>query len=901
MDRRIFLKQTGLAAGVAATSKLSLATLGAATQGVSIIIDPQDPIASAPSPSWAVRTLQEAFDARGIDAKVYPRLSEAPIGDRRIIIAGSADATANQILSSAKISMPTASEALALVTGNSGGHPALLATATDERGLVYAILDVADRVRYGSSLDIKTPIVEKPANSIRSCARCFVSDVEDKSWFYDRALWQDYLTMLATHRFNRFNLTFGIGYNGARNIPDSYFYFAYPFLLPVPGYNVTAVGLPGAERDRNLDMLKFVSEETVKRGLQFNLALWSHAYEWPNPDTNYKIAGLTAETHAPYCRDGLAALLNACPALTGLSFRVHTESGIPDGRYDFWETLFAAIPKAGRKIDIDIHAKGTDERHIAIARSTGMPVSMAPKFWAEHMGMPYHQAAIRELEFEPVANAAPNNITGSRNFLRYGYGDYLKDTRQYGIIHRVWPGTQRHLLWGDPAMAAGYGRAFSFSGSLGVELFEPLSFKGRMGSGIAGGRIAYLDKSLDPKWDWQKYEYQYRVWGRYTYNPDTDGDAHQRYLRHAFAAASQQVEAALSSASRILPVVTTTHGASASNNVYWPEMYANMPIVDAKRTLEYSDTPAPKVFGNVSAFDPQLFSSINECAANLLSGQISAKYTPLDVAQWLEDLSVAAGKNLAAANARAVRKDAPDFRRISVDIAMQGGIGRFFAYKFRSGVLWSLYQSTGDPAALAEAVRAYREAREAWSSVADIAKPVYAADITYGKNGNMRGHWSDRLAAIDADLGDMQARANAANVGPFAPSASISAAAKQALAAALAPPKRLAVNGRHTPAPHFDPGKPLEVSVAFNSNGTNRSVKLFYRQADQSQRWQAVEMQADNNQFRAAIPGDYTQSPFPIQYYFEVTESGGSAIFPGFAPDLSNQPYILVRRNSAGG
>jgi hypothetical protein len=63
-------------------------------------------------------------------------------------------------------------------------------------------------------------------------------------------------------------------------------------------------------------------------------------------------------------------------------------------------------------------------------------------------------------------------------------------------------------------MAAGYGRAFSFSGSLGVELFEPLSFKGRMGSGVAGGRNAYADKSLDPKYDWQKFEYQYRVWGR---------------------------------------------------------------------------------------------------------------------------------------------------------------------------------------------------------------------------------------------------------------------------------------------------------------------------------------------------------------------------------------------------
>ena len=60
--------------------------------------------------------------------------------------------------------------------------------------------------------------------------------MEDKPWFYDRAGWRDYLTMLATHRFNRLNLSFGIGYDFVNEIRDSYLHFAYPFLLAVPGY-----------------------------------------------------------------------------------------------------------------------------------------------------------------------------------------------------------------------------------------------------------------------------------------------------------------------------------------------------------------------------------------------------------------------------------------------------------------------------------------------------------------------------------------------------------------------------------------------------------------------------------------------------------------------------------------
>jgi hypothetical protein len=132
----------------------------------------------------------------------------------------------------------------------------------------------------------------------------------------------------------------------------------------------------------------------------------------------------------------------------------------------------------------------------------------------------------------------------------------------------------------------------------------------------------------------------------------------------------------------------------------------------------------------------------------------------------------------------------------------------------------------------------------------------------------------------------------------IAPSVTVdSAAARKMVAAVLARPKRLSVAANHTPAAHFDPGKPLEVSVAFNSNGVKRKVNLLYRQADQSQRWHSVEMHTRDNEFRATIPADYTQSPYPLEYYFEVHESGESTIFPGFGPDLSNQPYILVRRN----
>src|SRR5262249_62211102 len=182
------------------------------------------------------------------------------------------------------------------------------------------------------------------------------------------------------------------------------------------------------------------------------------------------------------------------------------------------------------------------------------------------------------------------------------------------------------------------------------------------------------------------------------------------------------------------------------------------------------------------------------------------------------------------------------------------GTGRFFAYKLRSAVLWSLYERTSDPAALQEAVKAYRTARQAWASMAEMAKSVYAADITYGPNANLRGHWFDRIPGIDGDLGDMEKRL--AEAKP----ATNSGATASAIKTVLSRPHRLNVACNHTPATKFEPGKILELSVSFQQPG-QRKVNLLYRQADQSQRWRSQEMEARDREHRGAIPADYTESP----------------------------------------
>ena len=915
MNRREFLIQTGattagcLVGGVLAAraGQGGSAATSAAARGVAIILEPADPIASARPAQWAADQLQQALTGRGVVAHRCASLDEAAPGELCLVAADGNSPMARAI----GVPVLTDAEALAIAPGSLDARAVLLVLGSDSRGLTYALTDVADAVALGTdpwaALQPPHAVIERPANAVRSVMRAFASDVEDQPWFHDRDFWRRYLSMLAAQRFNRFNLALGLGYDSPNGLRDTYFYFAYPFLLAVPGYEVRATNLPDAERDRNLEMLRFISDETAARGMDFQLGLWTHAYQWVNsPDANHVIEGLTPQTHAPYCRDALALLLKECPSIAGVTFRIHGESGVPEGSYDLWRTIFDGCVRCGRRVAIDLHAKGMDQGTLDAALATGLPLTISPKFWAEHLGLPYHQAAIRPTELpKAVPHTGPfAQSEGARSFLRYGYGDLLAENRRFDVVHRVWPGTQRVLLWGDPLFAAAYGRAMRFCGSRGCEFFEPLSFKGRKGSGLPGGRDGYADPALRAAGggDFEKFLYTYRLWGRMLYDPAVAPETWQRQLRHDYGAAAGAAEKALAHASRLLPLVTTAHMPSAANNNYWPEMYVNQSIVDDAHPQPYTDTPSPKRFGAVSPLDPQLFARVDDFAEELLAGRVGGKYSPVEVAQWLEERAQTAADSLAQAAAAAIDHAAPAFRRLAIDVEVQIALGRFFAQKLRAGVLFALFERTGDPAAKEVAVAAYRAARQIWAHLAEVTAGVYVSDVTYGEGWFQRGHWSDRLAAIDRDIALMEQTAAAPAPPAVAPGVApgkITALIREVLGRSQRPVQD-AIN---VPPASFHRGQPVALQFEPRSDQTMpKTVQLYYRHLHQAQPWQTAPMKAKSGSYRAVIPGEYTDSPYPLEYYYELTDaSGRSWLHPGLGPNLTDQPYFVLRQARAPG
>ncbi len=789
----------------------------------------------------------------------------------------------------APVPLPAVAEGFAL--WREGGT--VTAWGHDTRGLVYALTELADRARHATGddpFDGTFPLTGEPTARIRSIARLFCAENEDKAWYYDKNFWREYLTMLATNRFNRFALTLGMGYNYPYHNPwitDVYFYFPYPFLFDLDGYDVRVRELPADERDLNLEMLQFIGAETARRGMDFQLALWTQRYDFDDvPRAAHTVEGITDDNLAPYCRDALTHLLEAVPEITGLTFRVHVEGGIAEGEYGFWEEAFRGVAAAGRPVEIDMHGKGLDHTLLQLARDSGMPFAASPKYLAEHMGLAYHQSSIRNEEYPPeVARSQREQLSeGSRKFLRYSYGDLLAKDKDYKVLYRIWAGTQRVLLWGDAALAAGYGRSSMFAGSDGVEWCEPLSFKGRMGTGVPGQRYNYTVQGLAPRYDYEKYEYQYRVWGRNLYAPGGPAEGWQRYLASECADAADACEAGLAAASRVLPLVTLTHAPSASNNHYWPEIYTNLPLLAGSGARAYArDMTAPIRFGNAPTFDHMLFANAREFAEALLAGTPVARYTPLDVADWLDRLAAEAETAIVTAKATAAY-GTPAVRRILADVGILAGIARFFAEKYRAAVWAELFIATNVTTLLDPAIHHIGRAILAWEDVAALSDDLYPDDLTYGPQTWLRGSWQARLPEMRAELLDLEA-ARGGGVFETVPPTEAVTAAIAALAAHR--PTRAGAGTLQAPA-SFGRGEAVTVRFEGTADG---APTLHFRQVDQSQRWSSLAMAADGSGYVATIPAEATQSDFHLQFFVTLQQDGAGAIVPGLASDLANEPY----------
>lgn len=60
-------------------------------------------------------------------------------------------------------------------------------------------------------------------------------------------------------------------------------------------------------------------------------------------------------------------------------------------------------------------------------------------------------------------------------------------------------------------------------------------------------------------------------------------------------------------------------------------------------------------------------------------------------------------------------------------------------------------------------------------------------------------------------------------------------------------------------------------------------------------------MEQQGERLVGTVPEAYTESAYPLMYFFAVRHrSGGQALCPGLAANLSNQPYFTLGSSASG-
>ena len=184
-------------------------------------------------------------------------------------------------------------------------------------------------------------------------------------------------------------------------------------------------------------------------------------------------------------------------------------------------------------------------------------------------------------------------------------------------------------------------------------------------------------------------------------------------------------------------------------------------------------------------------------------------------------------------------------------------------------------------------------ARRAWAGIVTHTKRVYVDALGFGHRPHIRGHWADRLPAIDQDLAYMEKLLRDRESDPPAKLDGLSQAAVVWLK-----PRPVCPPCEHHAPTTYRRSHPLDIVLTSKSPEVH-AVKLYYRHVNQVEAYQVQTMTGKDGDWRGTIGDDYTDSRYPVMYYFELHDGHGHAwLYPGFEPDLANQPYYHVRHRN---
>ena len=752
------------------------------------------------------------------------------------IVAGIADGSgaAAKLLKSIDISAPEGTESLLIHKIERKRRKLLLVTGGDDRGLMYALLDVADRIGWAG--DPKNPLSEvrnaqeKPAVAERALSIYTMHQANFESYFYDEGYWSRYLDMLARNRFNTFALLFGYENWG-------YFSPPYPYFFDLEEFpDVKVVGITKDKQRRNLEALNRIIRMTHERGMNFTLGIWDHIYrggvqgprDRAGKPTEGIVWGLTADNLTAYTRVALTKFLKLVPDINAIQFRMHGESGLKRTEMGgFWENVYQVMTEHGPNIRFDARAKNFPDSLIDKALEMGVNMRICTKYWMEQMGLPFHPTHIHP---------------GNQHDRRHGYADLLRYPQRYKMHWRLWSsGTTRILLWGDPDYVRRFARSTYLYDGEGFEVVEPMATKmqdhphSMKPFELLKPQYQYYD------WEFERYWHFFQVFGRVGYNPNTSAEVWQRQFQRRFGKkAAPYVERAIHRASKILPRIVTY--------TYPYNMFPTTRGWVEKQRMK--DLPE---YAKALPSDTQQFLSIDEAAKCQLEGKDSARIWPQQSSRWFARVSKDVLSLVEQAQKRIGRNRNKEFDSTMADMRILANLAMYHSHRANAGVSWALFRHSQDLNALDDAIAHENRAIEAWEQLEEAAGNIYHSNLMMGReSAGLSGHWSDELLKLKDGLRKLKQQRSS-----FRPAA---AEAKPVIA--------------HVPIRKARPGKKLAIRATVIAREPAVNVKVGCRSGGRDYVW--VDMKrTEPFVYHAVIRGKDVRAG--LSYLIEASDGGGQA------------------------
>lgn len=832
---------------------------------------------------YGLEKLEAALQEKGYQVERKQNAGEAEAGLQIFVGLATGDGNAGKRLRKLNITPPTIPESLVIHREN---QSSLVLCGTDANGLLYALLEAAERIGWQEGTEPLFQHIENTVESPQATDRSLsIYTMHRKAWedrLYDEHYWEKYFDQLARSRINSFVVIFGYE-NGGFLAP------VYPYFFNVEEYpDVKLVGITQEEQQRNTAAFKRMIALAHERGIRFMPGIWDHIYrggvqsggvesmrEVPDQPIPGLVWGLDADNLAGYTKAALKEFLDVFPEIDGIQFRMHWESGLTrEETPRFWGEVFDMLEKEKPGLAIDLRTKGLPDEVIQDAIDKNLNFRLTTKYWMEQMGLPFHPVHIN---------------TQNQHDRRHGYADLLTYPQHYKMHWRLWNGgASRILLWGDPDYVRRFVESIRVYDGNSFEVNEPLATKME-----AQPHDMEPFALLNPEYQYYEYEFErywyfFQLWGRVSYNPDMSPVIFEKEFERRFGtAAGLHLREGLHLASKVLPrIIAATY------------RYRFFPTTRGwAEKMRMEDLP---LFAQAEGSDIQLFASFAEEAEWQITGEESAKVLPSRTAKWFmstADQILAAASEAEAANTMPSNKE---FTSTVTDLKILAYLAQYYGKRIPAAISYNLYLKTGNLSALQQAIEQEQDAILSWEKIVASAGNIYTNNLRMGIcHGNMCGHWQDELEKLQSGLQTLQSvkdsLANHPSTTPQRPTTSgnMNLAGLKARNE-LAPPK--VVLSKMDPIP-ATAGRPLRIEVEATDPSGIKWVRLRYRHFTQFEDYQTLAMQYDSQKdaYIADIPGDFIVRKWDLMYFIEAMDNeGNGAMYPDFEEEM---PYVIVQIN----